>query len=110
MAKWAQRYKTPTDGAEAFLKATEAFSKTHPEVASVLAGTYDEAGVMQVPPYGVRLFINGGQLKFQISRKDETLAGFGVISNPADILGSVEQALVNDEIGWKQGTAQTIPY
>lgn len=110
MATWKQRYKTPTDGKEAFLKAVAPIEKLFPEVASVLGGTWAEDGTMEVPPYGVRLFINGGVMKFMISRKDEKLVGYGVISNPDNILGSVEDAILNDEVGWKTGSEQTIPY
>lgn len=110
MAKWQQRYKTPTDGKEASEKATASFREAYPEVAAILGGVFETDGTIEIPPYGVRLFINGGVLKFQISRKDETLSGFGVISNPDNILESVEHALVNDEVGWKHGSVQTIPY
>jgi len=110
MAKWAQRYKTPTDGKEAFLKAVASIEKAFPEVSSILAGTWAEDGSAQVPPYGIRLFINGGVLKFMISRKDEKLIGYGVISNPDNILGSIEDAVLQDEVGWKMGSEQTIPY
>jgi hypothetical protein len=110
MAKWAQRYKTPTNAKEEFLKAVEAFAEAYPEVAAVLAGTYLETGEIETPPFGVRLFINGGVLKFQISRKDDPLSGFGVISNPENILDSIESALSKDEVGWKANSAQTLPY
>jgi len=110
MAKWAQRYKTPTDGKEAFLKAVEPIAKVFPECAAVLGGTWAEDGTMETPPYGVRLFINGGVMKFMLSRKDEKLVGYGVISNPDNILGCVEEAILKDEVGWKMGSEQTIPY
>jgi hypothetical protein len=110
MAKFVDRYKQKNVLSEENRRAVSSFAVKYPETAALFCGTFDEKGVMDVPPFSVRLFINGGELKFCISRKDEKLAGFGVISNVENILESIEEALLGDAIGWKAGTEQNIPY
>lgn len=110
MSKFSQRYKCPVDGPEAFAQAVKSFAKQYPETAAMLSGEVDTSGNWETPPFGVRLFINGGEFKFCISRPKEKLSGFGLISNPLNILESIEEALSEGKIGWKQDSEQNIPY
>lgn len=87
MSRFADKYNRKGNDADEFRSVVEAWAADCPEVATVLAGSYDASGNAISPPFGIRLFINGGRLKFQISRKDEALSGFGVILNPDNILG-----------------------
>lgn len=110
MAKIHDRYKQKNVLSEENERAVAKFATKYPETAALFCGTFDEKGVMDIPPFSVRLFINGGELKFCIGRKDEKLAGFGVISNAENILESIEEAILGDAIGWKSTTEQKLPY
>jgi hypothetical protein len=110
MGKFTDRYKQKNILSEENERAVASFKDYFPELASCLSGTFDEKGILIVPPFSVRLFINGGELKFCIGRKDEKLAGFGVISNPENILESIEEAIVGERVGWKSTSEQNAPY
>jgi hypothetical protein len=107
MSRFSMRYKSPVDSPDAFLAAVEPFAREYPETASVFAGEVESDGTWSVPPFNVRLFINGGVMKFQISRAKEKLSGYGVISNPRNVLESIEKALQAGEVGWKAESEQT---
>ncbi len=110
MSKFHDRFKAPVDDPAAFSAAVEHLIKDYPEVCAVLTGEVDSGGNWTVKPFSVRLFINGGVLKFQISRSKERLSGWGEIRDGRDVLKSIEEALSSGKVGWKAESEQNPSY
>ncbi len=62
-------------------------SKSHPD------GKYSGGSII--------LFFEGSELRFCLSPKDGPSVGFGVVCDASDVLGSIELAGQESEIGWK---------
>jgi len=50
------------------------------------------------------IFVRDGELRFRLYDKSTEESGFGTVKDPADIIGSLNWALENDAVEWKQAS------
>jgi len=50
------------------------------------------------------IFVRDGELRFRLYDKSTEESGFGTVKDAADIIGSLNWALENDAVEWKQAS------
>jgi len=76
-----------------------AVSRAYPSIAALLIGEPDwKRNTQQRPPFTMMLAVRNGRLRATFSHFDRKRMLHVAISEPANVLGSIEDALVKGEI------------
>jgi len=101
MSGFLQRIKEKSDVWEEAAKGVAHLKETHPTVYGILAGVAPKPPETGVIPGSIRLFSNGGVLKFVVSGREWLYDVYGVVGEGLSVLDAVEKAVNAGEISYK---------
>lgn len=99
--------------AGAWLGLLPSLEKTCPNVRDMLMGIYDDLGNQTFKGGSLTFWLDGAKLKFVVRPKDQGLLGWGVCKDCCNPFESIELALMEDQIDWKESVnkgATDAPY
>jgi len=91
----------------AWLDFLPTMETTCPNVRDMLTGVYDDLGNQTVKGASLTFWLDGSKLKFVVRPKDQQLLGWGVCKDCCNPFQSIELALMDEEIDWKESVSKT---
>jgi len=109
MSGFLQKIKEKINVWEDARKGVEHLKESHPTVYGILAGQEPKPPETGVIPGGIRLFSNGGVLKFVISGREWLFDVYGIVGQELTILDSIEKAINAGEVSYKMVSERKDP-
>jgi len=101
MSAYSDRFLKREEQLPLAYAAIEPLRDICPSVREIFCGVCDDDGVEVVKSASITIFMDGNRLKFAIRPKSLGKVGWGVISECRKPFESIELALANDEVDWK---------
>ena len=101
MSGFLQRVKEKSDVWAEAAKGVAHLKEGYPTVYSILAGQAPVGSEVGVVPGSIRLFSNGGVLKFVVSGREWLYDVYGVVGEGLEILESIEKVINSGEVSYK---------
>jgi len=102
MAGFFERVKGTESNYEEAQEGAKRFEEHFPFIYGILAGQEGKNEEESRQPGSIRLFCNGGELKFHVSGRNWKQEAYGVVAQGLEPLVAVEQAIQAGNVGWKK--------
>jgi len=109
MSGFLQKIKEKADVWEEAAKGVAFLKESHPTLYGILAGQPPKPPETGVIPGSVRIFSNGGVLKFVVSGRAWLYDVYGVVGEGLTPFDSIERAINAGEVSYKSVTERKDP-
>lgn len=110
MAGFFDRVKGTETNFEEAQEGAERFKEQFPHIYAILTGLEGKTEEDSVQPGSIRLFCNGGELKFHVSGRNWKQEAYGLVAKGLEPIVAIEQALQAGQLSWKKITDRKITY
>lgn len=101
MSGFLQKIKEKADVWEEAAKGVAHLKESHPTIYGILAGQAPKPPETGVVPGSIRLFSNGGVLKFVVSGREWLYDVYGVVGQGVNVLDEIEREINSGNVSYK---------